>query len=466
MSNVISILTRKPITELPHQAETFIHLLSHKRFYNLSEMGTGKTLPATKAINALFEHGAVKRILAVAPLSVIRAAWEEHMESFAAGVPMMLMDVAAKRKKQVKQLGDFNGLVLINPEGVETVFHDLRAWCPKLIVIDELAGYYRNTRTKRWKAMKLLLHMSQAACWAFTGTPTTRDIMDSYAQCLLVNPSGMPKGRNGGPVSYKQYRDILCNQPYPNVWVPKPDALKRVYGYMQPAVRYTRAETMKNVPEPVHIRKDVALTPEQQKMLDEMMREGKARYGSQIISAKEARALRTKLVQIVTGSIYDTRGNVVEVPCNPRIQALIDLHAEVEYSPIIVAVPFIHTNNRLERVLKEKGYRVGVIIGDVKPTARAEIIQEVQAGNIDFLLVHPKTLAHGVTLTRSHTVCWYGPIDDYELVAQLDARISRYGQEHKPLIVELCSTGAERKMYASLKNKERMLGNFLDLFGG
>ena len=164
--------------------------------------------------------------------------------------------------------------------------------------------------------------------------------------------------------------------------------------------------------------------------------------------------------------MYDSKGNAVDIPCAPRLQALIDLHAEVGYSPLIVAVPFIHTNHRVETYLKGLGYRVAVIIGDVKPLDRAEIIRQFQAGEVDFLLCHPKTLAHGVTLTRSHTVCWYGPIDDYELVAQLDGRISRYGQEADPLIVELCSTAAERRMYQALHRKEQLCGRFLDLFGG
>lgn len=466
MSNVISILTRTPIEEKPHQTETFIHLLSNKRFYNLSEMGTGKTLPATKAVRSLFDYGAVERILVVAPLSVIRATWEDHMERFAESVPLTIMDENRKRPKQAAKLPGFKGMVIINPDGVETVFHELRAWSPQLIIIDELAGYYRNTRTKRWKAMKLLLHMSQAACWAFTGTPVTRNLMDTYAQCLLVNPRGLPQSRKGGPVSFKQYRDLLCNQPYPDTWVPKPDALQRVYSYMQPAVRYARAEVMKDVKEPLRIRKDIALSPEQTALVKKMVEEGKATFGDRVISATEARALSTKLIQIVTGAVYDSKGNAVDIPCAPRLQALIDLHAEVGYSPLIVAVPFIHTNHRLEAHLKGLGYRVAVIIGDVKPLDRAEIIRQFQAGEVDFLLCHPKTLAHGVTLTRSHTVCWYGPIDDYELVAQLDGRISRYGQEEDPLIVELCSTAAERRMYQALHRKEQLCGRFLDLFGG
>ena len=97
-------------------------------------------------------------------------------------------------------------------------------------------------------------------------------------------------------------------------------------------------------------------------------------------------------------------------------------------------------------------------------TLRKQIVADFQAGKYDFLICHPETLAHGVTLTASHTVCWFGPIYDLELYAQLNDRIFRYGQENQPLVVEFCSTEAEARVYASLRSKERLSTKFLELF--
>jgi len=466
MASSIAVLTRQKIVPKPHQVATVEFLLSWKRAYNLSACGSGKTFPSVESIRLLYDYGAVPRILVVAPLSVIRATWVEHMESFAPGVPLMLLDVARKRKKQAAELASFNGVAIINPDGLASMFHELRTWCPGLVVIDELSGYYRNSQTNRWKALNMLMNLCKPGRWAFTGTPLTKNILDSYAQCLLINPDNLPRRRDGRVVSFKAYRDMLCNQPYPNVWVPKKDALERVHSFMQPAVRYTREQVMGDIKEPIRLRKDIPLTPEQQKLLKDMIDAGKAQYAGQQINAKEAQTLITKLVQITTGSVYDNKGVEVEVPCGPRIQALVDLHEEVEYSPVIVAVPFIHTIHRLKRDLSAKGYRVEYIIGAVSPNARGEIIARLQAGQIDFLLCQPKTLAHGVTLTRSSTVCWFGPIYDLELYAQLNDRIFRYGQEGQPLVVEFCSTPTEAHVYASLRGKEKLSGIFLKLFGG
>lgn len=467
MGSSIAALTRPKIEPKPHQWETMGFELSHLVAYNLSGCGTGKTLPSVMAIRTLITQASVQRVLVVAPLSVIRATWVDHLEQFAPDVPLLVMDQSHRRKKQLQELPNFRGLVLINPDGVPNLVHELRAWQPQLVVIDELSGYYRNCLTNRWKAMNLLLNVwGRPARWAFTGTPITKNIMDCYAQCLLINPGMLPKRRDGSPVSFITLRDMLCLQPYPSVWVPKKDALERAFSFMQPAIRFTRQQVMKDVKEPIRLRKDIGLTTEQKQLLDEMIAKGKAQYAGQVIKGTEARALVTKLVQIVTGSVYAADGSVIEVPYGPRLQAVLDLFEEVECTPVIVTAPFIHTIHRLERDLAAKGHQVAVIIGDTAPNARLEIIERFQRGEIDFLLCHPKTLAHGVTLTRSHTICWFGPYYDLEFYAQLNDRIVRYGQEGQPLLVELCATPTEVKVYASLRNKEQLSGKFLELFGG
>lgn len=465
MMLVAPLVEKQEIVPRDHQWESLEFLLANRRLFNLSACGSGKTLPAVMAIQALYAGDAVRRFLAIAPLSVIRATWVDHMERFAPDVPVTLLDVASKRRKTAKDLEGFEGVVLVNPDGMKTIFHELKDWKPELIVIDELAGYYRNTRTDRWKSLAALDALCKPAMWGFTGTPVTNDLMDAYAQIMLVNPGMLPRTSNGRPISFLAFRDMLCVQPYPSVWVPKKDALDRVYKMMQPAVRFTREQVMSDLKEPIRLRKDIPLTPEQKKLHAAMVAQGKAQYGDQTIKGTEAQALATKLTQIATGSVYDSKGEPLHIPIGPRIEALFDLRREVENTPLIVAVPFVHVARRLEEEIAGRGYAVEVIIGEVKPGERGDIVERFQAGKVDFLLCHPKTLAHGVTLTRSHTIVWFGPLYDLELYAQLNDRIFRYGQKEQPLIVEFCSTPGEARIYSALRNKERLAGNFLALFG-
>lgn len=463
MSSVAALL-RPEIKPMPHQLQTFEFLLSHFRCYNLSSCGSGKTLGAVLAIKALYEHKCREKIIVIAPISVIGATWVEHMEQFAPNVPLMLLDNSATRKRRVRDILTFKGVVLINPDGLKSVIHELVAWNCGLVVIDELAGYYRNYRSDRWKAAAFLIYKAQPGVWAFTGTPITKNLMDSYAQCLLVNPAMLPKVKVG-TMKYVQYRAMLQYNPRAHIWLPKEGALERVHSIMQPAIRFTREDVMKDIKTPILIRKQVALTSEQKAMLDDMKAKGMAQFGGQVIKAKEAATIITKALQICLGEVRNGAGDCVSVPAGPRFQALLDVFDEVEESPLIVAVPFIHTLHGLRDQLTAKGYRVVLIYGATKPKERTQIIADFQAGAYDFLLCHPKTLAHGVTLTASSTVVWYGPLHDLELYLQLCDRIFRFGQTGQPLIVEFESCPLERRVYESLHKKETLSGTYLDLFG-
>lgn len=464
MTSAIAALTRPEIVPMPHQLETMMFLLSNERAYNLSSCGSGKTLGCILALKALWDHGKETRIIAVAPGSVIASTWVDHLEQFCPNIPVMNLGDNRTRKKKIKDILTFKGIVLINPDGVKTVIHELVAWCAGLVIFDELAGYYRNCTSDRWKAAAYLLYRSQAARWAFTGTPITKSLMDSYAQVLLINPDMLPKVKKG-TMKYVQYRAMLQYNPVAHIWLPKQGALERVHDIMQPAIRFTREDVMKDIKTPILIRKEVPLTVDQKKMLEDMKAKGAAQYGNQVIRAKEAMTIVTKALQICMGEVYDSKGDAVTVPSGPRQQALLDLFEEVEETPVIVAVPFIHTLLALADHLRLKGMRVAVIYGETSLKERGDIIRDFQAGQYDFLLCHPKTLAHGVTLTKSSTVVWYGPIYDLELYLQLCDRIFRFGQTGQPLIVEFEGTALERKVYGALHNKEQLSGTYLELFG-
>ena len=461
--NIVPIV--EPIVPLPHQWETVEFLLTNKRCFNLSSCGSGKTLPSVISMKALFDSGTEPRQLVIAPLSVIVSTWKDHLAQFAPDIPVMFLDNSNNRKKRAADLIGFRGIVLINPDGVQSLFHELVHWSPGLVVIDELAGYYRNCKTNRWKAAAAMIYKCQPGVWGFTGTPVTKNLMDSYAQCLLVNPKGFPATRTGRTMTYVQYRDRLMFNPAPYVWVPKKNASELVHEIMQPAIRFGR-EVMGGIKTPIRIRKDIQLTAEQRATYQALVKDGIAKYGTAHIKAKEAMTLVTKAVQIALGEVYDAAGNITSIPSGPRLQALLDVFEEVEYSPLLVAVPFVHTILALADYLRLQGFRVAVIYGKTPKPERGDTIRAFQAGQYDFLLCHPKTLAHGVTLTRSHTVVWYGPLYDLELYWQLCDRIFRYGQTEQPLIVEFSSTTIENRIYAALHGKEELGGTYLELFGG
>ena len=473
----LSDLMRPKITPKPHQWQTRNFLLGNQWNYNLSQMGTGKTLAEVLALRELYIHDAVKRILVVAPLSVIGCVWDEHMQDFAPEVPRLLLNQSYSRGKLMGTAGD--GVLLINPDGVVSLCNALHVWRPQLVIIDEVAGYYRNMvgssknpktgrreHNQRWAAMSGLLERhGRIPTWPMTGTPLPKDLMDCYSQLMLCTPWRLPKRRNGSIITYVGLRDQLHTQPYPDVWKPRPGALEYVYEMMQPAVRFTRKQVMSELDEPIRSRRQVPLSPDQKRMISELQAATKTTYGDATIKGVDASVLTTKITQIACGAVYACGDKVAYPPATARLEEVCRIQEEAGGSPIILAVPFIHVAKMLQSIATEKfKKRVAVIIGETPPNERTRLVREFQAGGLDWIVCHPKTAAHGLTLTRSHTVVWYAPIDDQELVAQLNDRISRFGQEEKPCVIELYSTPAELKVYKRNESKEALQGKFLDFF--
>jgi SNF2 family DNA or RNA helicase len=129
--------------------------------------------------------------------------------------------------------------------------------------------------------------------------------------------------------------------------------------------------------------------------------------------------------------------------------------------PILVFITFRESMNQLKDFLKK--FRVAVINGDVSAKNRGVIVNDFQAGQIDFLLLQPKAASHGLTLTEASTTVWFTPFPSNEVYQQANARTVRPGQTRTQLIIRLYSSDAEKRMYKALDNKEKMSTLLLDL---
>ena len=75
----------------------------------------------------------------------------------------------------------------------------------------------------------------------------------------------------------------------------------------------------------------------------------------------------------------------------------------------------------------------------------------------------PQTVAHGLTLTRSHTIVWAVPPLSQETYEQANARIYRNGQEHKCVVYRLCVNKMAKELFRRLDEKTSLQQTLLDL---
>jgi len=182
------------------------------------------------------------------------------------------------------------------------------------------------------------------------------------------------------------------------------------------------------------------------------------------ISAVNAAAQLSKLLQISGGAIYTDNQEVVEFDIKPRLNALMEVLDETEHK-VIVFVPFRHTIDLVSRHLTTEGVTNEVINGDVPARTRADIINRFQtATDPRVLVIQPQAAPHGVTLTAADTIVFWSPVMSVETYLQCVARIDRVGQVNSMTVVHLQGSEAERKVYQMLQGKVDSHEKLVDLY--
>lgn len=455
------------------QMETAEFLTFHPRSYVLNEMGTGKTMAILWAYDYLRQLGQVQKMLVVCPLSTMERTWaDEIFRHFPHLEYRVLYGDRGRRKKLLAQDAD---IYIINHDGLQIIADDL-ANRPDISVIvpDEIAQAGRNAGTDRWKLMNTVINKQSNGtrwCWGVTGTPTPNAPTDAWAQCRLVTPSTVP-------IYFNRFKDSVMRQINQFLWVPRPDAMEKVYSSMQPSIRFSRAECM-DLPPCVFQTRHVDLTKEQASAYKDMLVQLKfAAANGEVLAVNEA-VKASKLVQIACGAAYDSNKNTVQLDASPRLKVVKEIIDEAE-GKVIIFVPFVSAietvseavsmhldgvvNAVAQRLAGDSSPSVGCIHGQVTKNERDRIFKEFQKGNtMRVIVAQPAAMSHGLTLTAANTIIWYAPIFSNDIYDQACARITRPGQTKAQLIVNIEGSPIELKTYERLKNKQKMQGILLSM---
>lgn len=435
-----------------HQKDTASFLSLRDRAFCFNEAGTGKTSAAIWAADYLMNLGLVKRVLVICPLSIMHSAWQADIFKTAmhrtCGVAH---GTALKRQKVIAESYEF---VIINFDGVHTVFEDLYKANFDLIIVDE-ANAYKTATTRRWKTLAKLLR-SETKLWMMTGTPAAQSPLDAFGLARLISPERVPKYSGA-------WRDRVMNQITRFKWIPKSNCTEQVHKALQPAIRFTKKECL-DLPEVVYQTRDVPLSPQTQKYYAALKKQLLVEAAGEQISAVNAAASLNKLLQISGGAVYTDKRQVVEFDIRPRLNALEEVLAET-LNKVIVFVPFIHTIDVVSKFLNDKGITSEIIQGSVSPGQRSQIIKQFQEQpDPRVLIIQPQAAAHGITLTAADTVVFWSPVMSVETYLQCVARIDRVGQKNCMTVVHLQGSDVERRMYSMLQGKVDSHQKLVDLY--
>lgn len=439
-------------------------LTENPRAFVLSDKGTGKSRTILWAWDFLNRAGLAGRLLVVAPKSTLRATWESEVFAL---FPDRKVSVlygrrgSATRQQRLNALAVEADIYIINHDGIRVVAEELKNR-PDIdtLALDELS-VYRNP-SERYKLMKVFAQRFKIV-WGATGGPMPQEPTDVWCQSMIVNPTNptLPKRR-------KAARELLMTQISQFVWKPRKDAVETAYAMMQPNIRYTLADVTE-LPELVERTVEVPFSAQQKEIYEKVRREMVAMVEAEKITAVNQGVALNKLLQVCAGWVYTKNPEFVKLDADPRISQLVD-DIMASANKVLVAIPFRAAINGIEEEFRARKvpFKWATMHGDTRDRdlllANFQQITDTADDNYSkVLLCDPRTISHGVTLTAADTTIWYSPIASFETYDQFNARVRRYGQKNRQLLLHYASSPAERKLYRSLRDKGTLQMKLLDL---
>ena len=440
-------------TPFEAQEVTASLMVQNPRAFILSEIGTGKTRAALYALDFLLREGVIKHALVTAPLSTLSQVWDKEIFKYFPHLTTKVLHGSRQQRKAL--LAEPADIYIINHDGIETIQAELCGKDFGAIVIDELS-YFRNGTTDRWKSANKLCSGGVPYVWGLTGSPTPNEPCDAYSQIKLLRPEAVPK-------YFKHFKELTMTQFSQFRWVARPTALETVYGAMQPGVRYLRKE-IAELPETCYKTIDCPLTPEQARVYKQLYDRSFHAFQQGQVTALNEGVLMSKLLQVAGGYVYTTTRATVALDNSTRTDALLEVLEEAD-GKVIIFVGFIHAAEALHKLLTNKGIGCELVTGSTNLTHRNRVFSDFQSGaGCRVLVAHPGCMSHGLTLTAANTVVWFTPTTSLETYEQANGRITRPGQTRKTLIVHLCGSAVERRLYQNLQKKAQIQGTLLGMF--
>jgi len=448
-----------------HQVTMSNFMALHPKCFNLSDMGTGKTLSTLWAADYVMEENPGMRCLIVCPVSVMQRVWADAITTHFLGkrTYRILRGSAEKRMKLLAEPADF---YIINYEGTVigaqktkrkgVVLGGLSAELANrqdigIVAVDEARAYSKDNTWRHRVARAALVQ--KPYLWMLTGTPMSNGPLDVHGIARLVN--------NAKGESFTAYQRRVMYQVSQYKWAPKRGAVEEAYRMLQPSIRFEMRDCV-DVPPCTETMRDVELSDEQKKAYAKLSRDlvldlGR---GTKITAAHEA-ALRLKLIQISCGAIYDHHHNVTRLDVSPRLAVLREVIEEAQRK-VIIFTPLTSVVHLLYEALKE--YSRAMVNGAVPHGVRDEIFRRFQTEqDPQVIIADPGCMAHGLDLFAASVVVWFGATDRSELYFQGNKRIDRPGQTVPTTIVQLAATDEEREIYKRISTNQSLQGLMLSL---
>ena len=437
------------ISAYAHQLETTKFITSNPCCLVTSDPGTGKT---RSVLDAHVKWGG--KTLVLAPLSILEAAWVDDINKFQ---PDIKYGVAYAKNRQKVFEDDSLDMVITNFEAVNFLVKNQQLLTNFTnLVIDEFTAF-KNKDAKRSKNIKTISTLFRRRV-GMSGTPNTNSILDLWHPVSLIDEGARLGSR------YYSYRNQVCTPQFngfANVWIDKPGIEETVADLLKDITIRHALEDCIDLPDNIVRTVYTSLSPQVARMYETLAEESVLYTKQGTINAVNAGARVKKLLQLISGGVYDENG-LTQYFHQDRYDLVMDLVDARKHS--LVAYNWKHERDALVQLAEKRGYTYEVIDGSVPAHKRSDIVQRFQAGQIKVLFAHPQSAGHGLTLTKATTAIWCSPTYNAEHFQQFNRRIHRSGQTQKTETILIAARDTwEEQVYEKLNGKLNRMESLLTI---
>jgi len=489
-------LYRENVHEYQNQAIEFMYKNPFSALF--IDLGLGKTIISWTLIDRLIMSEECGRVLIIAPKRVANQTWpneakqwshiccykpyliredtrlvksvEHGMKAFKKSNPK---DYAVKATREnhrlklnkihVKDL--FNKtksqIHIISKENVEFLVDVWgSSWPYDTVIIDE-SSCFKDPSSNRFKALArvrpFMKRMHQ-----LTATPVAEGYLGLFAQIYLLD-----RGALFGKSFFKFKQHYFDENPYTRRLTIKPWSEADICQKISSMCLTMKAQDYLDISAPISIAEPVYLDDAAKSKYNALLKDFVLDIDqSTTIEAETAAALCQKLLQMASGSIYETRltevkpdefikDRITHKIHDCKIQALKDLVDQYPDESFLVGYNF----NSSLKTLTDSFPKA------VQMDAKGEMVNQWNKGKLDMLLVHPQSAGHGLNMQHGgRRLIFFDLPWSLELYQQLIGRLARQGQKQVVYIHHLITKDTiDDDVYSALRNKSQIQDVFFKI---
>lgn len=410
------------------------------------DMGMGKSVTTLTAIDDLMnDYLEIYKVLVIAPKRVAEDTWSREIDKWQHLRHLEISKILGTEKQRHEGLRAKADIYIINRENVVWLVNTLGLkWDFDMLVIDELSSF-KNHQAKRFKALRKVRPLVKRIV-GLTGTPAPNGYMDLWAQIYLFD-KGERLGKNITAYRSKYFNTLV--RPGFQLYEIRPESEELINKQIKDICISMKAKDYLKMQEPLLIDVPVVLSSKEMARYKTLEKESILEIADTEITAANAAAITTKLLQLANGAVYDEDRNVIEIH-NKKLEALGDLIEEANGKPVLVFYSFKHDLDRIRAYLSK------LKNDEVRVLDTSEDIKDWNDKKIKVLLAHPASAGHGLNLQDGgNTIIWFGLNWSLELYQQANARLHRQGQTEGVIIHHLITQGTvDEDVLKTLQGKE------------